>query len=126
MKSETIHFPINARRVYTAVKNAVYNCRRFKKIKVDDYAFTITASHGMSIIPLGENIEIRVISDSNDSCDVVCKSSSKLFFNIFGSNKDNITTLDQFVKNSVWKLMPVEQSNDHGRIRIVEPDIKFR
>lgn len=126
MKSETIHFPLNGRRVFTAVKNAVINCPRFKQVKIDETAFSITATHGVSILPLGENIKIRVISDSTHSCNVISESSSRLFFNIFGSNSENISTLDQFIKNSVWKLLRIEQSYDSEKIRIVKPDIKFQ
>ena len=126
MKTSTLEFPHNARTVYTAVKHVVQTCGRFSNIKCNDTNFVVTASHGMSLIPLGENVRIRVVASGVETTKVIVESSAKLFLNIFASNKDNVQSLSDFISNGVWKLLPVEDGRDHSTIRIVKPDIKFR
>ena len=126
MKTSTLEFPHNARTVYTAVKHVVQSCGRFSNIKCNDTNFVVTASHGMSLIPLGENVRIRVVASGVETTKVIVESSEKLFLNIFASNKDNVQSLSDFISNGVWKLLPVEDGRDHSTIRIVKPDIKFR
>ena len=126
MKTSTLEFPHNARTVYTAVKHVVQSCGRFSNIKCNDTNFVVTASHGMSLIPLGENVRIRVVASGVETTKVIVESSAKLFLNIFASNKDNVQSLSDFISNGVWKLLPVEDGRDHSTIRIVKPDIKFR
>ena len=126
MKTSTLEFPHNARPVYTAVKHVVQSCGRFSNIKCNDTNFVVTASHGMSLIPLGENVRIRVVASGVETTKVIVESSAKLFLNIFASNKDNVQSLSDFISNGVWKLLPVDDGRDHSTIRIVKPDIKFR
>ena len=126
MKAETIEFPHGARVVYTAVKRVVQSCGRFSSIKCDDTNFVVTASHGMSLIPLGENVRIRVVASGTEKTKVMIESSAKLFFNIFASNKENVPSLSDFISTGVWRLLPVDDGRSHGVIRIVQPDIKIR
>ena len=126
MKSSTLEFPHNARTVYTAVKHVVQSCGRFSNIKCNDTNFVVKASHEMPLIPLGENVRIRVVASGVETTKVIVESSAKLFLNIFASNKDNVQSLSDFISNGVWKLLPIDDGRDHSTIRIVKPDIKFR
>ena len=99
-------------------------CDRFSKVKCDDQAFTVKASHGMSLIPLGENVKIRVVASGHEQTNVIIESSAKIFLNFMASNKENVQTLGDYINNSVWKLLDID-GVDHSRIRIAEPHIKF-
>ena len=125
MQSNTLEFPRNARTVYAAVKRVVQSCGRFSNIKCNDTNFVVTASHGMSLIPLGENVKIRVVASGAETTKVVIESSAKLFLNPFASNKENVQSLSDYISNSVWKLLDVDDGRDHSTIRIVKPDIKI-
>ena len=124
MKSSTLTFPRSARTVYTAVKQVVETCDRFSKVECNDQAFTVKASHGMSLIPLGENVKIRVVASGHEQTNVIIESSAKIFLNFMASNKENVQTLGDYINNSVWKLLDID-GVDHSRIRIAEPHIKF-
>ena len=124
MKSSTLTFPRSARTVYTAVKQVVETCDRFSEVKCNDQAFTVKASHGMSLIPLGENVKIRVVACGHEQTNVIIESSAKIFLNFMASNKENVQTLGDYINNSVWKLLDID-GVDHSRIRIAEPHIKF-
>ena len=126
MKSSTLTFPRSARTVYTAVKHVVQSCGRFSNVRCNDTNFVVTASHGMSLIPLGENVKIRVVACGAEQTNVIIESSAKLFVNVFASNKENVQSLSDFISNGVWKLLPIDDGRDHSTIRIVKPDIKFR
>ena len=64
MRSATLNFNQNARRVYTATKKAIERCDQFKQIECNDKTFTITARQGMSLLSFGENITIHVVATS--------------------------------------------------------------
>ncbi|MCF0187858.1 MAG: hypothetical protein HUJ98_15400, partial [Bacteroidaceae bacterium] len=117
MKTATLEFPRSARTVYTAVKNVVQSCGRFSNIKCNDTNFVVSASHGMSLIPLGENVRIRVVASGAESTKVIIESSAKLFFNVFASNEENVQSLSDFISNGVWKLLRVDDGRDHSTIR---------
>lgn len=128
MKSETIEFPRNARTVFTAVKNVVQTCGRFKHIKWDDGTFVVTASHGISLFSLGENVKIRIVASGAEQTEVIIESSSKIFLNFIngGANKKNVMALSDFIRNAVWRLLNVNDTVDHSQIKIVKPNIKMR
>lgn len=124
MKSSTLTFPRSARTVYTAVKHVFESSDRFSNVKCDDRSFNIKASHGMSLIPLGENIKVRVVACGPETTNVIVESSSKLFLNFFASNKENVQTLGDYINNAVWRLLDIDGAG-HSRICIVQPVIKF-
>ena len=122
MKSSTLSFPYNARRVYTAVKGAFRRDAQFKHVKCDDELFVVTARHGASLLALGENIKVRVVATGTASSKVVVESGNWLPINLLniGQNKRNVTTLAEFIANRVYRLCSDEE------ICLSAPDIKFR
>ena len=122
MKSSTLSFPYNARRVYTAVKGAFRRDAQFKHVKCDDELFVVTARHGASLLALGENIKVRVVATGTASSKVVVESGNQLPINLLniGQNKRNVTTLAEFIANRVYRLCSDEE------ICLSAPDIKFR
>lgn len=126
MKSATIEFPRNARTVYTAVKCAVRGCGRFSGVRCDDATFVVTGSHGWSVVPTGENVSVRVVATGEEACRVVVESRAKMPLNVFASNKENVEALSDFIANEVWRVLQVEDGQEHGRIRIVKPEIRMR
>ncbi|MCF0197432.1 MAG: hypothetical protein HUK03_09455 [Bacteroidaceae bacterium] len=125
MKSSTLDFPHNARTVFTAVRHVVETCDRFSHICCNEDNFVVTASHGMRLIPLGEDVRIRVVATGAESTKVIIESSAKLFINVFASNKENVQSLSDFIANGVWRLLSVDDGRDRSVIRIVAPDIKM-
>ena len=126
MKSTTLEFPHNARTVYTAVKHVMETCGRFSNVKCNDATFTVTASHGWSLIPLGENVRIRIVATGYETTKVIVESSAKVFLNVFASNKENVQSLGDFIANGVWRLLRLDDGRDHSTIRIVQPDIRMK
>ena len=122
MKSSTLSFPYNARRVYTAVKGAFRRDAQFKHVKCDDELFVVTARHGASLLALGENIKVRVVATGTVSSKVVVESGNQLPINLLniGQNKRNVTTLAEFIANRVYRLCSDEE------IHLSAPEIKFR
>ena len=59
------------------------------------------ASHGISLIPLGENVKIRVVACGAEETTVIIESSAKVFLNFFASNKENVQTLSDYINNAV-------------------------
>lgn len=110
-KSNTIDFPQNARRTYTAVKSAFVKCGEFHRVRYDDRTFVITARHGASLLALGEKIEVHVVATSTQSCQVRIISGNQLPINLLniGSNKRNVTNLSDWISNQVYRLCSDEE-----------------
>lgn len=127
MKTSTLDFPYNARRVFTACKTILHNCGEFRSIKEDERTFRLLASKGLPIF--GEDLSINVIATSSSSCQVTMKSSDKLFFNPFkiGNNVSNVKDLDQYIRNEVYRLCePSQLGITPCEIRLKKPEIKIR
>lgn len=122
MKSSTLSFPYNARRVYTAVKGAFQRDEQFRHVTCDDELFVITARHGASLLALGENIKVRVVAMGTATSQVVVESGNQLPINLLnmGQNKQNVHTLSDYIQNQVYRLV----SDDE--IRLTPPNIPFR
>lgn len=105
-KSNTLNFPQNARRTYTAVKRAFEQCGEFHRVRYDERMFVITARHGASLLALGERIEVHVVATSSQSCQVRIISGNQIPLNILniGSNKRNVTNLSDWISNQVYRL----------------------
>ena len=116
MKSIILSFTQNARRVYTATKKAVQQCGQFKRIECNDQTFTITARHGMSLLSFGENITIHVVATSTRESEVRIESASRIFLNIIngGANKKNVQSLEDYIRNEVYKLCSDEEIKLYG------------
>ena len=111
MHHSTLTFNQPARRVYTSVKNAVQSCGQFKKIVCNEDAFLITARHGMSLLSFGENIAIHVVATGTQETEVRIESKSRIFLNFIngGVNKKNVQSLEDFIRNRVYKLCSDEE-----------------
>lgn len=135
MQTITLEFPHNARTTYTAVKH-LFEMRRtkFSSVKFNDDLFIVEARHGMWISPFTENVKMKVVATSSQTCKVVVESSSRSVLNLlnFGANKDNVSDLSDYINNEVYKLCQpgeipmVNQDNDHSTIRFVQPEIRFK
>lgn len=134
MQTSTLEFPHNARTTYTAVKNLFRKRTKFGSVKTDDDLFIVEARHGAWHSPFSENVKMKVVATSSQTCKVVIESSSRSWLNLlnFGANKGNISDLSDYISNEVYKLMQpgeilmVNQENDHSMIRIVKPKIKMK
>lgn len=111
MRKSTLQFDQPARRVYTSVKNAVQQCGQFKRIECNDRTFTITARHGMSLLSFGENIAIHVVAIGTQQTEVRIESASRIFLNFIngGANRKNVQSLEDFIRNRVYKLCSNEE-----------------
>ena len=111
MRKSTINFSQPARRVYTATKKAIERCGQFKRIECNDQTFTITARHGMSLLSFGENITIHVVATSTRESEVRIESASRIFLNFIngGANKKNVQSLEDYIRNEVYKLCSDEE-----------------
>ena len=111
MRKTTLNFSQNARRVYIVTKKAIERCGQFKRIECNDQTFTITARHGMSLLSFGENITIHVVATSTRESEVRIESASRIFLNIIngGANKKNVQSLEDYIKNEVFKLCSDEE-----------------
>lgn len=135
MQTTTLEFPHNVRTTYTAVKH-LFEMRRtkFSSVKFNDDLFIVEARHGMWISPFTENVKMKVVATSSQTCKVVIESSSRSVLNLlnFGANKDNVSDLSDYINNEVYKLCQpgeipmVNQDNDHSTIRFVQPEIRFK
>ena len=107
----TLSFQQPARRVYTAVKHVLQTTSGFKRVECDEDNFVLTASHGWSLIPTGQNIRIRVVARGTQATDVIIESKNKIFINIFGlpQSKRNVQTLSDYIQNRVYKLCSDEE-----------------
>ena len=106
MQTTTLEFPHNARRTYTAVKHLFDKSTKFSSVKCNDDLFIIEARHGLWISPFSENVKMKVVATSSQSCKVVVESSSRSILNLlnFGANKGNISDLSDYINNEVYKL----------------------
>ena len=111
MRTSTLNFTQPARRVYTATKKAILQCGQFKRIECNDRTFTITAMHGMSLLSFGENVTIHVVATSTQETEVRIESASRIFLNFIngGANKKNVQSLEDYIRNEVYKLCSDEE-----------------
>lgn len=111
MRAIILNFTQPARRVYTATKKAIQQCGQFKRIECNGQTFTITARHGMSLLSFGENITIHIVATSTQESEVRIESASRIFLNIIngGANKKNVQSLEDYIKNEVFKLCSDEE-----------------
>ena len=111
MRSSTLNFTQPARRVYTATKKAVQQCGQFKRIECNDQTFTITARPGMSLLSFGENIAIHVVAIGTQQTEVRIESASRIFLNFIngGANRKNVQSLEDYIRNEVYKLCSDEE-----------------
>lgn len=134
MQTSILEFPHNARTTYTAVKNLFRKRTKFSSVKTDDDLFIVEARHGAWLSPFSENVKMKVVATSSQTCKVVIESSSRSWLNLlnFGANKGNISDLSDYINNEVFKLCQpgeipmVNQENDHSTIRIVPPEIRYK
>ena len=122
MQTTTLEFPHNARRTYTAVKHLFDKSTNFSSVKCNDDMFIIEARHGLWISPFSENVKMKVVATSSQSCKVVVESSSRSILNLlnFGANKGNISDLSDYINNEVFKL------TQPGEIPMRQDPIKFQ
>ena len=111
MRTSTLNFTQPSRRVYTATKKAIQQCGQFKRIECNDHTFTITARHGMSLLSLGENVTIHVVATGTQETEVRIESASRIFLDFIngGVNKKNIQSLEDYIRNEVYKLCSDEE-----------------
>ena len=111
MRTSILNFTQPARRVYTATKKAIQQCGQFKRIECNDKTFTITARHGMSLLSFGENITIHVAATGTQETVVRIESASRIFLNFIngGANKKNVQSLEDYIRNEVYKLCSDEE-----------------
>lgn len=104
MRTATLTFNQNARRVYTATKKAIQQCGQFKRIECNGRTFTITARHGMSLLSFGENVTIHVVATSTQETQVRIESASRIFINFIngGANKKDVQSLEDYIRNEVY------------------------
>lgn len=122
MQASTLEFPHNARTTYTAIKRLFDKRTKFSSVKFNDGLFIVEARHGMWISPFTENVKMKVVATSSQTCKVVVESSSRSVLNLlnFGANKGNISDLSDYINNEVYKLA------QPGEIIITKPTITFR
>lgn len=122
MQASTLEFPYNARMTYTAIKRLFDKRTKFSSVKFHDDLFIVEARHGMWISPFTENVKMKVVATSSQTCKVVVESSSRSVLNLlnFGANKGNISDLSDYINNEVYKLA------QPGEIIITKPTITFR
>lgn len=135
MEQKKLEFPHNARVVYTAIKH-LFEMKRtqFSSVKCNDDLCFVEARRGLWISPFSENVKMKVVATGSNSCKVVVESSSRSVLNLlnFGANKGNVSDLDDYINNEVYKLCSPEeipmtnQDTDHSTIRIVAPEIKLK
>lgn len=49
----------------------------FRRVEYDERNFVLTASHGWSFIPIGQDIRIRVVAKGTQTTDVIIESTNK-------------------------------------------------
>jgi hypothetical protein len=104
MQTTTLDFHHNARTTYTAVKRLFDKSTKFSSVKCNDDLFIVEARHGLWLSPFSENVKMKIVATSSQTCKVVVESSSRSILNLlnFGANKGNgsidITQIDAAVK----------------------------
>lgn len=83
----------------------------FRRVECDERNFVLTASHGWSLIPTGQNIRIRAVAKGTQTTDVIIESKNKVFINIFGipQSKRNVQILSDYIQNRVYRLCSDEE-----------------
>lgn len=106
MQTTTLEFPHNARTTYTAIKRLFEKRTKFSSVKCNDDLFVVEARHGMWLSPFTENVKMKVVATSSQTCKVVVESSSRSVLNLFNfrANKGNISDLSDYISNEVYKL----------------------
>jgi len=122
MQTTTLEFPHNARTTYTAIKRLFEKHTKFSSVKCNDELFIVEARHGMWISPFSENVKMKVVATSSNTCKVVIESSSRSILNLlnFGANKGNVSDLSDYINNEVYKL------TQPGEIPMRQDQIRFR
>jgi hypothetical protein len=122
MQSTTLEFPHNARTTYTAVKRLFDKSTKFGSVKCNDELFIVEARRGLWLSPFSENVKMKVVATSSQTCKVVVESSSRSILNLlnFGANKGNVSDLSDYINNEVHKL------TQPGEIPMRQDPIKFR
>ena len=72
--------------------------------------------------PFSENVKMKVVATSSQTCKVVVESSSRSILNFlnFGANKGNVSDLSDYINNEVHKLTQPDE------IPMRQDPIKFR
>ena len=65
----------------------------------------------MSLLSFGENIAIHVVATGTQETEVRIESKSRIFLNFIngGVNKKNVQSLEDFIRNRVYKLCSDEE-----------------
>ena len=65
----------------------------------------------MSLLSLGENVTIHVVATSAQETEVRIESASRIFLNFIngGANKKNGQSLEDYIRNEVYKLCSDEE-----------------
>ena len=106
MQTSTLVFPHNARTTYTAIKRLFEKRTKFSSVKCNDELFIVGAGHGLWSSRFSENVKMKVVATSSQTCKVVVESSSRSILNLlnFGANKGNVSDLSDYINNEVYKL----------------------
>lgn len=107
MERLVLNFPHSARTTYTAIKRLFeMKHTKFSSVKYNDELFIVEARHGAWISPFSENVKMKVVATSSQTCKVVIESSSRSILNLlnFGANKGNLSDLSDYINNEVYKL----------------------
>ncbi len=122
MQSTTLEFPHNARTTYIAVRRLFEKNTKFSSVKCNDELFIVEARHGLWISPFSENVKMKIVATSSQTCKVVVESSSRSILNLlnFGANKRNVSNLSDYINNEVYKL------TQPGEIPMREPYIPMK
>ena len=123
MQTTTLTFPHNARTTYTAIRHLFQTKRtQFSGVKFDDDLFIVEARHGAWLSPFSEKVRMKVVATGSNSCKVVVESSSRSILNLFnlGANKKNVQSLEDYIRNEVYRLCNDEE------IKLRQPEIRFR
>lgn len=109
--TSTLTFSQPARRVYTCMKHVLQTTDEFRRVECDERHFVLTASHGWSLIPTGQNIRIRVVAKGTQTTDVIIESKNKIFINLLGipQSKRNVQNLSDYIQNRVYRLCSDEE-----------------
>ena len=109
MENVSLDFPYNSRTTYTAIKRLFEKRTKFSSVRCNDDLFIVEARRGMWLSPFTENVKMKVVATSSNSCKVVVESTSRSIFNIFnlGANRGNISDLNDYISNEVYKLQNV-------------------
>jgi len=122
MQTTSLEFPHNVRMTYTAVKRLFEKETGFRSVRCHDEFFVIEARRGMWLSPFSENVKMKVVATSSQTCKVVVESSSRSILNLLnlGANKGNVSDLSDYINNEVHKL------TQPGKIPMRQDPIKFR